>query len=210
MHRRRYVASVASAGSFASAGCLGDILDDATTFSANPAEVADSAATDAGYEHEGTESRTDEREFAGETVEVTSHFGRYHRSLEIPAVGEKRAGVFATIATPKVNVAGKEFNPVGEMDDEEIVGYLQDQYSQLSIEGTRGRRTVQTLGSSEEVTTFAGRATLADGIDLDVLLDVAKFEHGDDFVVVVGIYPEDLPDEGDRVTTMIEGLEHEA
>lgn len=208
MHRRRFVTGVVTAGIASTAGCLGDLLDDATSFEANPATVSDEAADSAGYEHQGTEERTEEEEFAGQTVEVTNHVAEYHRSLGAEELDDQHLGVFAAIATPKVEVAGETFNPVGDMDNAEIVDLVQDQYSGLTIDGSTGTRDVDTLDTTAEVETFEGTADAGPG-EVDVLVDVSRIEHGSDFVVVVGVYPEKLPDESANVTTLIEGLEHE-
>lgn len=208
MDRRRYVAGLATAGVALSAGCIGGLLDDVTTYEADPATVTDGAADDAGYEHQETREETEEEEFAGQTVEVTNHVSEYNKSLSIEGFGSQDLGVFATIATPQVEVAGESFNPVDDMDNEEIVDHVQNQYSGLTIGESVGTRDVDTLGTTAEVETFEGTAEAA-GQDVDVLVDVSQIEHGSDFVIVVGVYPELLPDESENVTTMIEGLEHE-
>jgi hypothetical protein len=207
--RRRFLEGIAAGGLVATAGCLGGVLSDATSFEADPATVEDGAADDAGYEHQGTTSSTNEREFAGQTVTVTSYVSEYHRGLDLPFLETPEAGVVAAVATPKVAVAGETFNPVADDTRAEIAERVQEQYSDLSIGGSAGTRTVQTLGDSATVETFEGSATFVGGTDIDVFVDVARLEHGDDFVVVVGVYPRTIPGEKERVDAMIAGLEHE-
>ena len=208
MNRRGLLAGLATGGIALSAGCIDDILDDLTTYSASPVEVSAEAQSEAGYEHEETQEVQETEEFAGEEVEVTNYISQYHRTIDVPIIGEHEAGVFAAISTPQVSIAGEEFNPVGDMDASELAALVQDQYEELSIGDEVGNRTVNTLETEVDVSTFEGEATLS-GTEFDVLIDVGRFEHGDDHIVVVGVYPEELSEEEEGVTTMIEGLEHE-
>lgn len=217
MNRRPFVAALASGIGVASAGCLG-FLDDATTFSASPAIVEANAAAEAGYEYQGTVERVETRDVprTDETVEVTNYVSEYTRTIETPLsvldVGNAEAGVFAVITTPQVRVAGKDFNPVGDMSNAEIVELVQNQYEALSIDGSVGDRSVDGLGQSIAVETFEGEARFLGQGRIDVFLDVAQPEHGEDHLVIVGVYPDDynLPvtDEEARIDTMIRGLEH--
>ncbi|WP_207588809.1 DUF6517 family protein [Halomontanus rarus] len=208
MHRRRLLASVATVGIAASAGCVSDILGSLTSYSATPAAVSDAAIEETGYEHQSTEEEVEEEEVAGETVEVTNYISRYSRLVEIPFIGELEAGIFATITTPQVSIAGESRNPVGEMTNREIIELVQEQYEELSIDDSIDNRSVETLGTTTTVETFEGRARVRDS-EVDVFVDVSRFAHADDHVIVGGVYPEQLSDEGERITTLIEGLEHE-
>lgn len=209
MHRRRFVASLAASSVVATAGCIGGLLDDLTTFEASPVTVSDAAADEAGYEHERTEEDVRTREFSGEEVEVTNYVSEYRRTIDVTGLGDVDAGVFAAIASPQVSVAGKNFNPVGDWSRREIVDYVQSQYEELSVDGSAGVRNVNSLGQTVELETFEGTATIGSTTDVDVLVDVAKPDHGGDHLVLVGIYPADVPQEEERVTTLVEGLEHE-
>lgn len=213
MRRRAYLAGVGAVGLTASAGCvtaaLEDYLEEATTFSASPATVSDEASDDAGYTHQETTSQEESREFAGETVEVTNYVAEYTRTIDVPGLEELEAGVFSVITSPKVVVADRQFNPLADMDNEEIVDRIQDQYENLSIDGVTGKRAVEGLDQSVSVETYEGTATFVTGVDVDVLLDVAQPDHRNDHVVIVGVYPADIPEERDRIDTLIGGLEHD-
>ncbi|WP_254767966.1 DUF6517 family protein [Salinilacihabitans rarus] len=214
MDRRRFVAGLVAAGVGATAGCLDPLLAGATSREATPATVSAAAAAETGYVHDETRTEVDEEEVGGETVELTSHVAEYVRPVDLAGGTEVVAGGFAAIASPQVSIAGEEFNPVGEMDTRELTGFVRKRYADLSIGDSIGGRTVETLGTSVEVETFAGEATFDEDAPvenletLDVRLDVARFEHGGDHLVVGGVYPEMLPGEQARVTTLIEGLEH--
>ncbi|MFC4246208.1 DUF6517 family protein [Natribaculum luteum] len=228
MNRRRFVATLGAGSVVASAGCLGSLIDDLTTFASTPATVTEDALAAADYEHKGTEEMVETREFASESVEVTNYISQYHRTVEFPGIGSIEAAVFATITSPQVGVAGKDFNPLDKWDDDEIVELIQEQYEQLQIDSSVDSRDVATLDQSESVTTYEGQAALASDVapdssdlslldgtvsdltEIDVLVDVATFKHDGDHVVIVGVYPDHVPEESERVTTLIKGLEHEA
>lgn len=220
MYRRRFVAATAAGAVSVSAGCLSDVIDDATTFEASPIRVSEDAAGEAGYEYTGTEELVEEREFAGETVEVTNYITEYTRTIELPLDGlgsEQDAGVFALVSTPQVSVAGEEFNPVGEMSKAELVEYLQEQYEDLEVGDNVGGRAIENdeidgLDATVSFDTWEGSATLQGETDVDVYIDVARAEHEGDHVVVIAVYPDDenvpVESERDRADTMTAGIRH--
>lgn len=215
MNRRQFVATAAVGCVGVSAGCLSGLIDDATTFSASPAVVDESAADEAGYEYRGTEETVRSETVAGEEIEATNYISEYTRTIETPLGalgGDVDAGVFAVITTPQVSVAGEDFNPVGDMTSEEIVQLIQDQYDELEIENDIGGRTVDTLDSTISLDSYEGEATFQGQQGVDVFLDIATPDYGGDHFVIVGVYPDDgdlpIESERDRVDVMIRGLEH--
>lgn len=220
MNRRLFVSAVAAGAVGASAGCLSDFIDDMTTFEASPIRVSEDAAAEAGYDYKGTEERVEEREFAGETVEVTNYISEYTRTIDLPLDGlgsDPEAGVFAVISTPQVHVAGESFNPVGEMTEAELAEHIQNQYDELEIEDNIGGRAIQSddidgLDSTVSFETFEGTATLQGQTGVDVYVDIAQPDHDDDHLVIAGVYPDDsdvpLESERERIDTLVAGLEH--
>lgn len=198
-----------------STGCLG-VLSGDQTFEATEATVDEDTAEEYDYEFQGTEKQEVTREFsaAGETRNVTAvnYISTYERTLPVGTT-EAKAGVFAIIATPQVDVLGETFNPVGEMDNAELLDLVQDNYESLSVD--EDSETVQEgemLGETTDVSRFEGEATIG-GQDADVYVHVTRVKHEGDFVVAVAIYPQDLPEQfGDQeaaVFAMLEAVEHE-
>jgi hypothetical protein len=215
VNRRQFVSAATVGGVGALAGCLSDLIDDVTTFSASPAAVTESAVDDAGYVYQGTEETVESEQVAGQDIEVTNYISEYTRTIEMPfgiLDDGIEAGVFAVITTPQVSVAGEDFNPVGDMSNEEIVQYVQEQYDELSIEGAIGGRAVDALDGTVSLEEYEAEATLHGEYGLDVFFDIAQFDYGGDHFVIVGVYPdvEDLPleSERERIDTMVGGLEH--
>lgn len=210
MHRRRFVAALAGGSVLATAGCLGSLLEDLTAYEAVPAAVDADAAASAGYRYRGTREMENRREFGGQDVDLTSYASEYTRNLDLGSFGTVDAGVFAIVSTPRVSVAGREFNPVGDWSEREIAERLQEQYEEVSIGETVGSRTVEPLDTSTDVETFEGEATLAGHGSIQVFLDVGKAEHADDYLVALGVYPRDVvdvPDDLDAVEALLETAE---
>lgn len=198
-----------------STGCLGFLSGD-QTFEATEATVDEDTAEEHGYEFQGTEEQEVTREFtaAGETRNVTAvnYISTYERTLPV-GTSEAKAGVFALIATPQVDVLGETFNPVGEMDNDELVDLVQDNYESLSVDDDSETVTEgELLGETTDVSRFEGEATIG-GQDADVYVHVTRVKHEGDFVVAVAIYPQDLPeqfgDQEEATFEMLSAAEHE-
>jgi len=195
------------------AGCIGFLTgEEALAFDADPVRVADDARAEAGYEEVRVESMAVNRSFtvAGETrnVSVTNHVAAYQRAVDLGPLGSEPFARFTVLSTPEVEIAGRTLNPVGGLSDRELATRLQSQYD--SIENVRfaGNRTVEVLGEGRTVSRFDATTTVA-GTEVDLALHVAKFRHGEDFVVAIGVYPARLDGERARVETMLRGVEHE-
>ncbi|AHF99453.1 hypothetical protein HALLA_12330 [Halostagnicola larsenii XH-48] len=214
MNRRAFIATAGVGGAGLTAGCIGNFLEDLTTYEAIPAEVSNAALEATRYEHDETDRWTDEESVATETVEVTSYANEYSRTIDLSilGLGEIEAGVFGAISTPQVDVAGESYNPVGEMEHDELLADLQDRYGELSIASDTeiDSRELEAVSQTVSVATFEGEATLEDDESVDVFVDISQPDHGDDHLIFAGVYPQDIPDEDDRIDTLIEGVEHEA
>lgn len=211
MNRRTGI-SVALALLVLSSGCLG-ILDGPVTFSASEATVSEGALDETEYEEAKVTSSEVERSFSAggqsKNVTVTNWVAMYERSVDLPVAGSQRAAVFSAFSTPEVSVLGQSFNPVEDYSNRDLAELAQQQYSSLTIGEAVGNRSVQVLGESAEVTKFEGQATLQGGKSVDVYVHVTKVNHDGDYVVAVGIYPQRLDGEQQKVDALLTGLEHE-
>lgn len=217
MNRREFLSLALTGGAVTTAGCMNEMIEGATTFSAVPAIVDPDALEAAGYDERRTDWEVEEREFHNQTVEVRNHLSEYRRTIDLPVAESLEAGVFAVIASPEVGVAGEDVNPLEELEDDEIAERVQEGYDDLTIGEAVERRSVDSLRSAD-VTTYEGEATFleageAGDLELSVFVDVSSFKHEDDHLVAVGLYPDEgeiaITDERDRVTTLLEGLERD-
>lgn len=213
--RRRLLAGLGTTGLASLAGCATlDFVrgEEALRFEASAAIVADAALSDSGYREARRDSDTIIRTFevAGQQrdVEVTNEIAEYDRSVSI--LGQRfRWSLFTVLSTPKVEVLGRTFNPVGDMDTDELVALIQDRYDQIGNITRDGTRTVGVLDQSAEVVRYRaeGRFTQAN-LRVDLTLHVTEaIEVGDDFLICLGVHPRAV-DDTDAVNTLLGGVDH--
>ena len=69
-------------------------------------------------------------------------------------------------------------------------------------------RNVTIQGTETAVTKFSATATI-EGQEVDVFINVTKYRSGDDFVVAVGVYPQQLEgQEESNVLSMMRAIDH--
>ena len=209
---RRRALAVALALLLATSGCLGVFSGGATTFEAEPADVDEAAASQTGFEKNGTRDSVVTREVGpegvSETVRVVNKVTTYEKSLEIPLLGSARLGVFSIVSSPAVEIAGQTFNPVADYSNDRLVQLVTNRFGSLSNVEQVGSRQVTVLGSQTTVTKYAATTTVQ-GQQIDVFVHVAKVRHGDDFLVGVGVYPQRL-DQESEVLSLYRAIEHPA
>lgn len=195
-----------------SGGCLGAIAGDGT-FEAQPAVVDESVAENDGYRTNGTRTIAINKSVGvagvSRTVSVENRITTYEKSLDFGPLGEAKLGTFAVISTPAVEIAGRELNPVGNYDNDQLIGLVKGRYGGLSGGNAVGSRQVTVLGERTEVTKYDAKATVG-GQKIDVYVHVTKLRHGDDYVLAIGVYPQLLDGEEDAILRMLRAIEHPA
>jgi len=209
---RNLLAGVLVAALVVTSGCTG-VLSGPVTFSASEATVSDAALEETGYQHNRTDKMEVSRTFtaAGQSkeVEVTNWISEYHQEAGLPGVGEKKVAVFATFASPKVEVLGKSFNPLSKYDNRQLAERFTTQLDSVNDVRKVDSRNRTMLGQSTEVTNFEASVQTTAGIEFDAYIHVTKVEHGDDFVVALAVYPQKLSGQSDKVGRLLDGVEHE-
>jgi hypothetical protein len=210
--RRAYLAAVGGMGGLASlAGCLDVIGGGPATFEASPARVSQSALDETGYSFDGLSEQVTEEEFSAggqsRTVEVTNKLATYDRTVDLGPLGEQVGSIFAVVTTPQVTVLGREFNPVEDQSATELATTIQDQF--LGIENLQQEDEGSVTIDGEGTTTTKFRADAGyDGSPIKLTLHVSEaVEMGEDFLVTVGVHPELLFGEGDRIRSLMQGVE---
>ncbi|WP_435184936.1 DUF6517 family protein [Halobellus sp. EA9] len=209
---RRALVAVALAVLLATSGCIGFLTgDEALSFTAEPAAVADSAAQEAGYESNGTRSIEVNRTFevAGQErrVVATSQLTGYTKSMELGPLGETEVGIFTVVSTPAVEVAGQTLNPIAQFSNRRLIQFVQQQYEGLSDVQQVSSQNITVQGTETTVTKFSGTTTLQ-GREVDVYVHVTKYRDGDDFILALGVYPQRLSGEEENVLSMMRAIEH--
>lgn len=212
MRAKRTVVCVAVAALVVTSGCVGFLTgSESLAFEASPATVSDGALSETGYEEVDVADQTVNESFTvaeqERTVTVTNWLARYERSVDAGPLGDRSVAAFVVLSTPKVEVLGRTFNPVGDMSDRDLLEQLQSRYGSVEVGDEVGARNVTALGVETRVTRFEGTATL-DGTSVDVYVHVTTFEHGGDHLVAVAVHPRQLDGEDENVYALLRGLEH--
>lgn len=215
MYTRRRVAGLIGGSVMLTSGCLG-VLTGEESFSrtADPARTDEDIADDTEYKLESIEEQTVEEQFevAGETrsVEATNWISTYEKSIEMPLLGEAKTGVFAIVSTPAFEFAGKTLNPIADYSNQELVDLLASEYDELTIreEVESNDRSIQ--GSTVEMSKFDAVAEF-EGQEIDVFVHVGSFQNEEDFLIPLGIYPQDREDEEEsNIVALVEAIRHPA
>lgn len=213
--RRRLLAGGVAAGIAGLAGCTAfDVLtgDEPAEFEAGTATVSDAALSDTGYELNDVtvETVTQEFEVAGSTqeVRVTNRVAEYDKAVEL--FGERyQAAVFAVLATPRVEILGTSFNPIGDLDDEERAELIVSRYDDVSDLERGSEYSTDVLGESTDIVVYTAKGDIkGTGLTVDLEMHIATpVEAGDDFVIPLAAFPEAFGD-GENVRRMMNGVEH--
>lgn len=208
---RRGVAGLAVILLVVTSGCTG-LFSGPVSFSASQATVSDAALNDTQYEHNRTHNLTVERTFeaAGQskTVKVTNWISEYHKSVEVPGVGTQKVAVFATFTSPQVELLGQSFNPLAKFSNKQLAEKFTEQLNAVNNLQQVSTHNRTVLGKQTTVTKFKAQVTTQAGVTFDAYVHVTKVEHNGDHVVAIAVYPQRLPNEGDTVKRLLDGLTH--
>lgn len=211
MDTRRIIAVVAVAALVTLSGCGFLLGNEALSFDAKPVAVEDSAQSETGYDEIRRTALGVERSFtvAGQTrnVSVTNYLAEYGRTSEILFSDQQVARV-TVLSSPKVQVLGESFNPLGELSDRELAQRFQQQYGSLNNLQFQSNRTTTILGSERTVSKFTAQAQMQ-GTSVDVNVHISKFQDGKDYIVAVAVHPQQI-DEQSNVDAMFGGIVHPA
>jgi hypothetical protein len=197
--RRAYLASVGTALTAATAGCGFILGDEPATFSASAAEVPDSTQEETGYQFKENAEMEVEREFSvadqSRKVVATNVLAKHEKSISLPVLGDRRAGVFTALTTPKVEVLGETFNPIEDMVAKELAKMVQNRYSGFENVQQESQSQIQINGNTTQQVKFSSNASLA-GDGMDIYLHISEAVGlGDDFLITFGSYPQNQADE---------------
>ena len=213
MYRRRFGAA-ALAVLLVTSGCLGFVTgEEALVFESDPATTAESVASDTRYETNGPRERVVNRSFdvAGQsrTVRVVNHVTTYEKRLDLPVVNDVKLGAFSVVSSPSVEIAGREFNPLGDYSNRRLLRMAGSAYGGFNDVERVSSRTITVLGNETTVTKYAARAPVG-GRSVEVFVHVTRVRHGDDYVVALGVYPRQFSGEEANVIEMMRAIEHPA
>ncbi|MFP8955213.1 DUF6517 family protein [Natrialbaceae archaeon A-CW3] len=209
MNRRGLITGVGVVGMASLSGCLGVLGLD--SHESKPAGVDGSVLTNTGYQQTNVEQIGIEEEVDAvlytETVRVTNYLTEHEKAIDLGPLGRQRAALFMVLTTPKVEIAGRELNPVEEMSTDELVSLVEDTYDDIGDITHEADESMTILGNVTTVSQFNADAQF-DGHDVDVCIHVSEaVQTDDDLVVAIGVYPEQTRDqEESNVASLMEGI----
>lgn len=190
MNRRTVIAGFGAAGLASLSGCLGLIGMD--EHESAPAGVDADARSATGYEQTGIEEIVVEREVGplSEEIVVTNYKTEHEKTVDMGPLGERRGAVFIVLTTPKVSLAGQQFNPVEDMSATELMELVESSYDGLGDVSHDEDGSVTILEEETTRSRFTGEAEF-DGSDVEVDVHVSEaVDAGEDLLVSIGVYPQ--------------------
>ncbi|ELY43161.1 DUF6517 family protein [Natronorubrum bangense] len=209
MNRRAVLGGLGGLGLTALAGCLGTLGMD--VHESSPAGVDASVRSETGYDQTDVEPLTVEEDVgvgaASETIAVTNYLTEHEKAVDMGPLGRQRGAVFMVLTTPQIGAAGRNFNPVEEMDAEELVALVEDNYDDISDITNEETADITILEQTTTRSRFSADATF-DGHSLEVDLHVSEaVEAGDDLLVTIGVYPQQVRSvEQSNILELMEGV----
>lgn len=212
IQRRSVALLVLLALAILTSGCVGVLTgSEPAVFEASDATVSDSALSETDFQPQEDRVEWANRsvEVAGQSreVRVKNHFATYKRSVALAGPDDVTFGFFALISSPQASIAGQALNPLGRMDPRQLVEQVAKQSGSLSDVQRQGTRSVSILGSDAEVVRFSAIAE-RQGQEVPVYVEVTRIGDDGDFVIAIGVYPQDSDEMQSQVTTMFRGIEH--
>lgn len=209
----RVLATVTLALLLVTSGCS-FLTQSETTISAADVSVTESAQSDSGYSPARDTTMNETREFSvgNETrrVVVVNHLAEYKRQVSLGPLGSGELARFTVLSTPQIEIAGRTINPVGDMSNAELAKLLQEEYDTIENVQLVENRTQTMLDQETTVSKFSAEAQTVGGQGVEVYIHITKVSHGEDFVVALAVYPQDLDGEEEQVNRLLAGVDHEA
>ena len=193
-------------------GCVG-VLTGSEPFVATASEVGvnEAALSETDFQHENTQTAWLNRtvDVAGQEreVRIRNYVSIYQIDPSISMDGTVTFGLFSAFSTPQVSIAGQALNPVGQMSHKQLIERVAGESGEIRDVQQSGSRTTTILGSDAEVTKFSAVA-VRQGQEVPVFIEVTRVEDGEDYVIAVGVYPQEGDDVEPQVETLFSGLEH--
>ncbi|MCU4924561.1 DUF6517 family protein [Halobacteria archaeon AArc-dxtr1] len=193
--RRTYLAAGGVGALGLTAGCLDFVLGDGPlSFEAEQAVPGEAALSETDFaEFEITEETMEDSVSAAgieRDVEASYWISAYIKEVEIEGEAED-ISAFAAVSTPDVSVAGQSFNPVAEMDTDELLdeygGEINSDRDLSDAEYDR-TETFSVLGEDRDVDVYVGEQEY-EGETVTIDIYVTNFGHDDDYLAIIGVHP---------------------
>lgn len=190
----------------ASGGCLGVLGGEGLRYTAEPVAIDDRAVAESGFERRSTDTFEYNRTVVGEdssnSVVVTSHVVTLRKQYRGAPLGHVVA-----VSSPRASFLGQNLNPLGMVEYRGLVERVLGPTTGGDVDGMErtGNLTMWSLGAERTVARFD-----ASGDRGQVQVFATRFGHGDDYVIVFAVVPEEAGDGADAFRTVLGGVRHDA
>lgn len=193
-------------------GCLGVLTgSEPLVLTANEVGVSQAALSGTDFQHEGTQTawlnRTVEAAGQEREIRIRNYVSIYQIPPSMGVDGSVTFGLFSAFSTPQVAIAGQALNPIGQMSHRQLIEQVASQSGDIRDVQQAGTRTLSVLGSDSEVTRFSATAVRS-GHEVPVFIEVTRVQDGEDYVIAVGVYPQESDHVRPQVETLFGGMEH--
>ncbi|MFC3958996.1 DUF6517 family protein [Halovivax cerinus] len=197
MNRRNYLGTAGAASLAALAGCTSLLGMD--EHEASPIGVDPDARSETGYPQRRVNDLVIDESVDlvlwSESVSVTNYVVEHEKSVSIGPLVDQRAAVFVTLSTPKVEVLGRQLNPVEDMETARLVGMIAENYGGLGSPSHVEDTELSVLDQQVVTSMYRTTATFGGNQEIEVNLHVTEaIDAGDDLAVGIGVYPRQLAD----------------
>lgn len=197
-------------------GCVQAVTGGPIVFEASEAWVDDGTLQETGYElqeqDEFTIEETVDVPVVGEReIKITNHLASYGPAAaqgDASGEAEQAAGAFMVVSTPQAQVAGQGTNPLGRVPLKELLEQIGDRADDGSDVRHVGSQEITILGSESKVEKYSS-TTQADGQEVETFVYVTRVGHGEDYVVGIGMVPQEFEDHEDAIFELMRGIDHE-
>ncbi|AEH38836.1 DUF6517 family protein [Halopiger xanaduensis] len=212
--RRSLLAAGTTSALALTAGCLDFVLGNGPLeFDAERVAPTDAAFEETGYEETQVEEQSiDETIQAGveRDVRASMWLSLYSKARDLQ--GETiDASVFAAVSIPAIEVAGRSFNPIENMSNEELLEEVMnragDDFGSVRNIGREESFGLDILGAGREVDVFSGE-TEFEGRTVEVEISLTSFAHEEDLLILVGSHPKPFAEESANLEVLMESVEH--
>lgn len=197
----------------ATSGCVQAVTGGPIEFEASPATVDGGTLDGTGYELNNEDTvqvnETVEVPVAGERdVRITNHVRGYASSPPEEGSAENATvGAFFVLSTPQAQVAGQGTNPLGRVPLEELITRVASRADDDQEFEQVGTKEVEVLGTTATAETYATTME-RQGQEVDTYVYVVRVAHEGDYVIAVGMTPQERGNDEDGIYEMMRGLEH--
>jgi hypothetical protein len=208
MNRRAVLAGVPTA--LLMGGCTDLITGEEARFEAETATVTQQTLSETNYQEQTVEEDVQERTFeqVDRTVVVVNMLAEYSRSVNLGLGLSGELARFTVLASPQVELAGQAFNPLDDLNNQDLALRLQEQYDNINNIQSVDERDRSLLGETVTVSRFEAEAQ-TEGEGVEVFIHIAQAQSESDFIVALGVHPKDV-DETDNIDRLLEGVQHPA